>query len=113
MDTQDMKRFLNRIRILYNIDAHEIDGAMEAAGCRILTSEDWQAFRDNPVRFLIRADGPTQRALWSIVQRRDSPRRAAEANAEAERLRDEKADADYLDPDRLREDREADRMDAM
>lgn len=66
-------QFLNRVRTLYCIDAHEL----EAAGLA-LSADQWRAFRTNPTGFLVQADDETARKVWSIIEAREA-RRAARA----------------------------------
>lgn len=55
------RQFLNALRILHSIDQHELPD---------LAREDWPRFRDDPVRFLLRADDPTSDAIWRAIERR-------------------------------------------
>ncbi len=66
--------FLNRARILYCIDGYEIEDAMQSTGLQ-MDGERWRRFRENPVGFMVAADDATQKALWSIIERRESKRR--------------------------------------
>jgi len=67
----DLKLFLNRVRILHCVDGYEIEDAMQSTGLQ-MDAERWRRFRDNPVGFMIQADDASQRALWSIIERRES-----------------------------------------
>ena len=69
--SHDLRKFLNRVRILYCIDGHEIETAMQCTGLQ-MDAERWRRFRENPVGFMIQADDASQRALWSIIERRES-----------------------------------------
>ena len=69
--SDDLHQFLNRIRILHCIDGYEIESAMQCTGLR-MDEKRWREFRSNPASFMILADGPTQTALWSIIERRES-----------------------------------------
>ena len=53
--------FLNRVRSLYNIDRHKLPE---------LDDESWAQFRDDPLRFFIRADEPQGDAIWREVEKR-------------------------------------------
>ncbi len=63
--------FLNRIRTLHCIDGYEIDSALQSTGL-VMDAVRWRHFRNAPAEFMIQADGPTQRALWSIIERREA-----------------------------------------
>jgi len=68
--SDELHQFLNRIRILHCVDGHEIADALGAAGLE-LTAENWRKFRAHPAEFMVQADDPTQRVLWSIIERRE------------------------------------------
>jgi hypothetical protein len=53
----DLHTFLNRARQLHCLDS--VPG---------LTGERLRAFHENPIRFLIRADDATGRAIWAAVE---------------------------------------------
>lgn len=59
-----LKRFHNALRILLSIDGPDFH---EAA-----PDGDWQAFRDDPFRYLIRCDDEQAQALWKLVEARQS-----------------------------------------
>jgi len=62
-----LDEFHNGLRILLNIDMHEL----EAAG--IIRNGDrnaWGTFTRDPYRYFIRADDPTAEKLWTIMQKR-------------------------------------------
>lgn len=59
--------FHNRMRVLLNIDMHDF----VAAG---IEPARWEAFRDDPHRFFIRADDETAEKLWSLVEARATRR---------------------------------------
>ena len=63
----DLEVFLNRIRILHCVDGYEIS----TAGI-VLDNEGWRRLRAGPAEFMVEADGPTQRALWLIIERREA-----------------------------------------
>lgn len=67
-----LREFHNGIRVLFNIDAHEFS---EAGG----EMRYWPQFRDDPVRFFLRADDETAGGLFAIVERRNA-KRAAKAD---------------------------------
>lgn len=61
--------FHNSLRILTSIDKHELI----EAGVLDHSEPDhsvWIAFRDDPFRWLIRADDETAAKLWTIIERR-------------------------------------------
>lgn len=74
----DLRKFLNRIRILHCIDMHEIIDAMESTGLQ-MNAERWRRFRTAPADFMIQADDAAQRALWSIIERREAPKEPVKA----------------------------------
>jgi hypothetical protein len=76
--SDDLKTFLNRIRILHCVDMREIELAMQCTGL-VMDDERWRRFRAAPVEFMVQADGPTQRALWSIIERREAPKEPVKA----------------------------------
>lgn len=80
--TDELHQFLNRIRILHCVDGYEIEAAMQSTGLE-MTAQRYCRFRSNPVEFMIQADDPTQRALWSIIELRESRRRDAETAVSA------------------------------
>ena len=55
------REFENRLRSLYNIDADRIPE---------LTPAQWTRFRDDPPRYLTRADDEQAAAIWREVERR-------------------------------------------
>jgi hypothetical protein len=57
----DFPLSLNRLKSLHGIDHHLLPE---------LTDEQWARFRDDPVRFFLRADDPTQAAIWREIERR-------------------------------------------
>lgn len=60
--------FHNRLRILLNIDRHEL----EAAGV-IKTADHnaWGAFQRDPFRFFIHADDATASRLWLMIDQKE------------------------------------------
>jgi hypothetical protein len=74
----DLRKFLNRIRILHCIDGYEIEAAMQSTGLQ-MDAERWRRFRTSPADFLVQADDATQRALWSIIERREAPKEPVKA----------------------------------
>lgn len=77
----EMRRFLNRVRILHCIDGYEIEAAMQSTGLE-MTVERWRVFRASPADFLVQADDATQKALWSIIERRESKSREPDQTGE-------------------------------
>lgn len=59
-----MHRFMNALRILKSLDAHEVG----------LEGSRWLKFRDDPVGFLIRADDSTANAIWLAIESRQPAR---------------------------------------
>lgn len=62
--------FTNRVRSLYNIDKSVIDAALRGIGEPPLDIIEWERFRDDPPRFLIRADQPTATVIWRCIEAR-------------------------------------------
>lgn len=67
----ELRTFLNRVRILHCVDGYEIEAAMQCTGLQ-MDAARWQRFRANPVEFMLQADDASQKALWSIIERRES-----------------------------------------
>ena len=61
----DLREFHNLLRVMRNIDQHEVP---------FLTAEEWVRFRDNPYNFFIRCDDATCYALWTVMIGRVTPR---------------------------------------
>lgn len=53
--------FLNRLRSLHNIDRDQLPE---------LDNDEWRSFRDDPVRFFMRADYFLGAAIWREVEKR-------------------------------------------
>lgn len=62
--------FLNRVRSLFNIDADELPK---------LDRDEWRSFRDDPVRFFMRADDWQAAAIWREVEKRQARREGRSA----------------------------------
>jgi len=65
-----LDEFHNALRILINLDAHDL----EAAG--IIARGDhngFGTFRRDPFRWFIRADDATARKLFTLIERRQAP----------------------------------------
>ena len=60
-----LREFHNGLRVLLNIDAHEL----EAAGI-LDASADWTKFTADPYRYFIRASDDKADKLWMLMQRR-------------------------------------------
>lgn len=58
----ELQTFLNRLKLLSSIDLHEIEGMTEAT---------WCVFSLRPYEFFIRADDPTQAAIWAAIMKRE------------------------------------------
>ncbi|MDE2104465.1 MAG: hypothetical protein KGL39_44935 [Patescibacteria group bacterium] len=56
-----LHEFLNRVRILQSTVPLEVP---------FLAARQWTSFRDDPVRFLLRADDETAQRIWNAVERR-------------------------------------------
>ena len=63
MNTTERHAFINRLRILHSLDRHEIAPIRTA---------DWIPFRDDPARFLIRADDSTAARIMDAIERRET-----------------------------------------
>lgn len=61
--------FANALRILHSIDHDEVSAFDDAR---------WTRFRDDPVRFFLRADDDTQAYLWGIICTRQPKRHGGE-----------------------------------
>jgi hypothetical protein len=57
--------FLNRVRSLFNIDGDQLPE---------LDRDEWRSFRDDPVRFFMRADDWQAAAIWREVEKRQARR---------------------------------------
>lgn len=55
------EEFHNGIRVLHSIDSHELGDPPW-----------WRRFRDDPVRFFIKADDETAAAIWNAMQIRSA-----------------------------------------
>lgn len=62
-----LREFHNGIRVLFNIDMDEAT----AAG---VEPHQWPMFRDDPVRFFLRADDETAEKLFAVVEKRNAAR---------------------------------------
>lgn len=68
----ELSVFHNRLRLLLNVDM----GQLVDAG--VISSDDtgsWQAFRNDPFRWLIRAPFEDVRRVWLIIEPTRSPKR--------------------------------------
>ncbi len=63
--------FLQALKALHFVDRHDIEAELHHA----MSGEDWQAFRSNPSRYLMRAEPFMARAIWSVVARALIPAR--------------------------------------
>jgi hypothetical protein len=61
LDAQVKRMFLNRLRSLFNIDSAQLPE---------LSASEWPRFRDDPVKFLMRAGDAQTDAIWREVERR-------------------------------------------
>jgi hypothetical protein len=64
-----LQRFRNAIRIMYNLDGHELvaAGAIECCG------QSWYEYLDNPYRWLMRADDAAAVKLWGLIESQQPP----------------------------------------
>ena len=65
-------RFHNALRILLNVDCHEL---IEAGVLKAEEEVAWTRFRSDPFRFFIRADEATAGRLWNLIERRQPGKR--------------------------------------
>lgn len=66
-----LRQFHNGLRILLNIDCHEL----VAAGIIQAGDESaWGEFRNDPFRWMIRAPDPAAEKLWTIIESRNGSR---------------------------------------
>lgn len=56
----EMMKFHNLLRVLHGIDLSEVE----------FLGDRWPKFRDDPVRFFLRADDETAREIWLAMERR-------------------------------------------
>lgn len=62
----ELQQFLNRMKILRSLDRHEV-----AAGAFPETAR-WMQFQVDPEDYFIRADDPTQAAIWAAIIKRET-----------------------------------------
>jgi len=73
-DLQNLNKFLNMIRSLYNIDLHALpELTLDEYGTEYTGKSYWEEFRWNPPRFFINTDFRTQKAIWREVKKRQRP----------------------------------------
>lgn len=58
--TPTLAQTLNVLKILRSLDHCEVE---------FLQWNSWERFRDDPYRFLMRADDDTQAAIWAAVEK--------------------------------------------
>ena len=58
-----LPHFLNALRIMRSIDAHEF----VKVG---LTSAQWTAFNQNPMQYILRCDSDVAQTIWGIIEGR-------------------------------------------
>ena len=73
-----LDEFHNALRVMTSIDFHELVGA------GVMVESDvrgefcqWDKFRRDPYRWMIRADDETAERLWGIIQKRIKKRQSA------------------------------------
>ena len=59
----DMRRFLNRLKILRSLDHIEVPDV-----------HNWPKFRDNPAEYLIRCDDAEGEHIWTALRAREPKR---------------------------------------
>jgi hypothetical protein len=57
--------FSNALRILISVDHHEVP---------FLDKASWEKFRDDPFRFMMRANDNMADAVWAVVEKRATRR---------------------------------------
>jgi hypothetical protein len=67
--------FHNRLRIMLNIDKHDLD---EASG-HTWSMEEWRSFQTNPWRWFIETDSRTAEGVFALIEAREA--RWAESKA--------------------------------
>ena len=60
-------QFLNGLKILNSIDAHELIGVGLDA---MLDDDKWRLFRDDPFSWMMRAPSPDVEAVWRVMIKR-------------------------------------------
>ncbi len=66
----DREHFLNRLKILRSIDQHELIAA-DVTGLCGTGADSWSGFREDPYRWLMRADDSNARKVWGIIRERE------------------------------------------
>lgn len=76
--SEDAARFHNRLRILINIEEHELlaVGAGVDPDTNLIRTDFFDRFLADPFHTFIRADAATAAAIWSIVEAREAKRSA-------------------------------------
>lgn len=74
----DAARFHNRLRILLNIEEHELlaVGAGVDPDTNLIRTDFFEQFLADPFHTFIRTDDATAAAIWSIVEARETKRPA-------------------------------------
>ena len=73
----DAAKFQNALRIMWNLDRHEL---VEAGVFAADDDGGWKAFRDAPHNQAIRLDGERFKRLWALIESRQ-PERYREKSA--------------------------------
>lgn len=60
MSGMTLPEFHNLLRVLHGIDLSEVE----------FLGDRWPKFRDDPVRFFLRADDEAARGIWEAMERR-------------------------------------------
>jgi hypothetical protein len=73
----DAAKFVNRLRILMCIDIDEFVTAMyprDVGKISTIAFRDWASFRDEPHRWVMKADDSRLKAIFEIIERREARR---------------------------------------
>lgn len=57
----EIGEFVNLLRIMHSIDHHELP---------TFSAKEWESFRDDPPRFLMRSGFGQAKEVWAAMQRR-------------------------------------------
>lgn len=69
----DLVEFHNGLRILINLDLHDLkaEGLFTEPGKN--SADNWHSFRDNPWRYFIKASDNEVNRIWLAMQKRMTP----------------------------------------
>lgn len=76
--TMNLHDFQNTLRIMLSIDRWELDEVDLD-----LNGDEWTAFRNDPFRWLIRANDADAFKMWTLIEARHRPTAAKEDRDEA------------------------------